>query len=181
MRNFAVTTHKASGYQLITFTVKSYFRHMNNQYTPVPVEFQDPVRVAVIRTEWNSHISTLLADGAIKTLEAAGAEAELFVVPGAVELTFAAQTAINSDRFDAVIVHGCVIKGDTPHFDYVCQSVTFGVTELNVDSPIPVIFGVLTVLDQQQALDRCGGPAGHKGIEAAQTALSMVAFNRAMS
>lgn len=154
---------------------------MNNQYTPTPAEFQEPVRVAVIRTEWNSHITTLLADGAIKTLEAAGAEVELLVVPGAVELTFAAQTAINTDRFDAVIVHGCVIKGDTPHFDYVCQSVTVGITELNVDSPIPVIFGVLTVLDEQQALDRCGGPAGHKGIEAAQTALSMVAFNRAMA
>lgn len=148
------------------------------QYAPTPVEFQEPVRVAVIRTEWNSHITALLADGAVMTLEKAGAEVETFVVPGAVELTFAAQKVIDSEQFDAVIVHGCVIKGDTPHFDYVCQSVTQGITALNVDSPVPVIFGVLTVLTEQQALDRCGGPAGHKGVEAASTALSMVAFNR---
>ncbi len=147
------------------------------QYSPAPVELDGQARVAVIRTEWNSHITSLLADGAVETLRKAGAEAELFVVPGAVELTFAAQKVIDSEEFDAVIVHGCVIKGDTPHFDYVCQSVTQGITALNVDSPIPVIFGVLTVLTEQQALDRCGGPAGHKGIEAATTALSMIAFN----
>lgn len=147
------------------------------QYNPTAVQFDEPVNVAVIRTEWNSHITSMLADGAVKTLEQAGADVETFVVPGAIELTFAAQKVIDSEKFDAVIVHGCVIKGDTPHFDYVCQSVTQGITSLNVDSPIPVIFGVLTVLTEQQALDRCGGPAGHKGVEAAHTALSMIDFN----
>lgn len=147
------------------------------QYNPTAVQFDEPVSVAVIRTEWNSHITSMLADGAVKTLEQAGADVETFVVPGAIELTFAAQKVIDSEKFDAVIVHGCVIKGDTPHFDYVCQSVTQGITSLNVDSPIPVIFGVLTVLTEQQALDRCGGPAGHKGVEAAHTALSMIDFN----
>ena len=150
------------------------------QYAPAPVEFDAPVRVAVVRAQWNSHITSVLADGAVNTLEAAGAEAEVFEVPGAVELTFAAQSLIDTERYDAVIVFGCVIKGDTPHFDYVCQSVTQGVTALNVDSPVPVIFGVLTVLDEQQALDRCGGPAGHKGVEAAPTALTMVAFSRSL-
>lgn len=150
------------------------------QYAPAPVEFDAPVRVAVVRAQWNSHITSVLADGAVNTLEAAGAEAEGFEVPGAVELTFAAQSLIDTERYDAVIVFGCVIKGDTPHFDYVCQSVTQGVTALNVDSPVPVIFGVLTVLDEQQALDRCGGPAGHKGVEAATTALTMVAFSRSL-
>lgn len=150
------------------------------QYAPAPVEFDAPVRVAVVRAQWNSHITSVLADGAVNTLEAAGAEAEVFEVPGAVELTFAAQSLIDTERYDAVIVFGCVIKGDTPHFDYVCQSVTQGVTTLNVDSPVPVIFGVLTVLDEQQALDRCGGPAGHKGVEAATTALTMVAFSRSL-
>ena len=150
------------------------------QYAPAPVEFDAPVRVAVVRAQWNSHITSVLADGAVNTLEAAGAEAEVFEVPGAVELTFAAQSLIDTVRYDAVIVFGCVIKGDTPHFDYVCQSVTQGVTALNVDSPVPVIFGVLTVLDEQQALDRCGGPAGHKGVEAATTALTMVAFSRSL-
>ena len=150
------------------------------QYAPAPVEFDAPVRVAVVRAQWNSHITSVLADGAVNTLEAAGAEAEVFEVPGAVELTFAAQSLIDTERYDAVIVFGCVIKGDTPHFDYVCQSVPQGVTALNVDSPVPVIFGVLTVLDEQQALDRCGGPAGHKGVEAATTALTMVAFSRSL-
>lgn len=150
------------------------------QYAPAPVEFDASVRVAVVRAQWNSHITSVLADGAVNTLEAAGAEAEVFEVPGAVELTFAAQSLIDTERYDAVIVFGCVIKGDTPHFDYVCQSVTQGVTALNVDSPVPVIFGVLTVLDEQQALDRCGGPAGHKGVEAATTALTMVAFSRSL-
>jgi len=150
------------------------------QYAPAPVEFDAPVRVAVVRAQWNSHITSVLADGAVNTLEAAGAEAEVFEVPGAVELTFAAQSLIDTERYDAVIVFGCVIKGDTPHFDYVCQSVTQGVTALNVDSPVPVIFGVLIVLAEQQALDRCGGPAGHKGVEAATTALTMVAFSRSL-
>ena len=150
------------------------------QYAPAPVEFDAPVRVAVVRAQWNSHITSVLADGAVNTLEAAGAEAEVFEVPGAVELTFAAQSLIDTERYDAVIVFGCVIKGDTPHFDYVCQSVTQGVTALNVDSPVPVIFGVLTVLDEQQALDRCGGPAGHKGVEAATTAVSLVAVSRSV-
>lgn len=134
--------------------------------------------VAVVRTQWNERITRLLAGGALQTLADAGAEVEEFVVPGAIELTYAAQRIIDSERFDAVIVIGCVIKGDTPHFDYVCQSVTQGITSLNADGPVPVIFGVLTVLDEQQALDRCGGTSGHKGIEAAQTAMEMVRFAR---
>lgn len=151
---------------------------MNHGYAPSSSAIDaSEMRIALIRTEWNAHITTLLADGAAQTLAAAGAEVELFVVPGAVELTFAAQKVVDTDEFDAVIVFGCVIQGDTPHFDYVCQSVTQGITSINVDAPIPVIFGVLTVLNEQQALDRCGGPAGHKGIEAAHTAIEMAAFN----
>lgn len=154
---------------------------MNHGYTPSETSGEG-MYIAVVRTSWNEHITTRLADGVKSTLEAAGAEYKEYVVPGAVELTYAAQRLIDSDfeGFDAVIVLGCVIKGDTPHFDYVCQSVTQGVTALNVDSAIPVIFGVLTVNNEQQALDRCGGEAGHKGIEAAQTAMQMVAFSRSL-
>lgn len=150
---------------------------MNHGYNPSEINGQD-MRVAVVRTQWNEQITTLLAGGAMQTLAEAGAEAEEFIVPGAIELTYAAQRIIDSEEYDAVIVLGCVIKGDTPHFDYVCQSVTQGITSLNADGPVPVIFGVLTVLNEQQALDRCGGPAGHKGIEAAQTAMQMVSFAR---
>lgn len=150
---------------------------MKGGYNPAEADGRG-MRIAVVRTQWNEHITRLLAAGALSTLEAAGAAAEEFVVPGAIELTFAAQRIVDTDDYDAVIVLGCVIKGDTPHFDYVCQSVTQGITALNADGPVPVVFGVLTVLNEQQALDRCGGPAGHKGIEAAQTALTMADFAR---
>lgn len=150
---------------------------MNHGYNPQQLDAHD-MAIAVVRTQWNEQITTLLASGATETLRNAGADVEEFVVPGAVELTYAAQRIIDSEQFDAIIVFGCVIKGDTPHFDYVSQSVTQGITSLNADGPVPVIFGVLTVLNQQQALDRCGGPAGHKGIEAAQTAIAMVDFAR---
>lgn len=141
------------------------------------------VRIAIVTTEWNDNITRRLTESAVATLKKHGVGDEdcpVFTVPGAVELTFAASQLIEAELFDAIIVFGCVIRGGTPHFDYVCQSVTQGVTALNVDSPVPVIFGVLTVLDEQQALDRCGGPAGHKGVEAATTALTMVAFSRSL-
>ncbi len=152
---------------------------MKNGYNPGELTADD-MNIAVVRTSWNNHITSLLASGAVETLKAAGADVEEFIVPGSVELTFAAQRLADTERFDAIIVFGCVIKGDTPHFDYVCSSVTQGITALNTDGPVPVIFGVLTVLDEQQALDRCGGPAGHKGIEAAQTAIEMVRFARSV-
>ena len=95
-------------------------------------------------------------------------------VPGTVELTYAASRVIKeTSRLSAVIVIGCVIQGETPHFDYVCQSVTQGVTMLNAQGDVPVIFSVLTVLNKQQALDRCGGKLGNKGIEGAYTAIRM--------
>lgn len=139
------------------------------------------VRVAIAVAEWNAEITSKLCDGAVETLKKYGLpdkDIEVFQVPGAVELTYAASQIIEASLFDAVIVFGCVLRGDTPHFDYVCQSVTQGVTSLNADCDIPVIFGLLTVDTWQQALDRVGGPAGHKGVEAAEAALKMVAFKR---
>lgn len=152
---------------------------MKGGYSPEKLSGEG-MRIAVVRTSWNEHITSLLADGALQTLTEAGAEADEFVVPGAVELTYAAQRLTDTEQYDAVIVLGCVIKGDTPHFDYVCSSVTQGITSLNADGIIPVIFGVLTVLNEQQALDRCGGTAGHKGVEAANTAMEMVHFSRSL-
>ena len=142
------------------------------------------VRIAVVAARWNSHITDPLTAGAVETLTAAGLDSkediDVYRVPGAVELTFAASKLIENGDYDAVIVLGCVIKGDTPHFDYVCSSVTQGVTHLNAECDIPVIFGVITALDEQQALDRAGGRLGNKGAEAAETALQMVAFNRSV-
>ncbi|MCM1164236.1 MAG: 6,7-dimethyl-8-ribityllumazine synthase [Muribaculaceae bacterium] len=143
----------------------------------------DNVNIAIVTAEWNSHITGLLRDGAINTLKARGlndSQIGLFSVPGTIELTFAASQLIESEQYDAIIIIGVVIKGDTPHFDYVCQSVTQGMTALNADCDTPVIFGVLTVLDEQQALDRAGGCVGNKGSEAADTALKMVEFKRSL-
>lgn len=130
----------------------------------------------VISAEWNSNITRPLADGAVATLVEAGVKPDRIVeiqVPGTVELTFAAARAIKSLRPKAVIVIGCVIRGETPHFDYVCQSVTEGVTRLNARGEVPVIFSVLTVENEQQALDRAGGMLGNKGSEGAATAIAM--------
>lgn len=134
------------------------------------------MRVAVVRTLWNSHITGPLCDGALDVFKQYGIEADTFEVPGAIELTFAASHLIETGSYNAIVVLGCVIRGGTPHFDYVCQSVTQGVTNLNAESDTPVIFGVLTVDNEQQALDRIGGKDGHKGREAAEAAILMYDF-----
>lgn len=145
-----------------------------------PEEFTD-VAVGILRAEWNGHITGELTKGCVERLVELGVDKDsicVFDVPGAIELTYAASKLIDSGAVDVCIVFGCVIRGETPHFDYVCQSVTQGITHLNADYDIPVIFGVLTVENEQQALDRIGGAHGHKGIEAADAALKMVRFNR---
>ncbi len=137
------------------------------------------MRVAIVQAEWNGHITGALTRGAVELFKNQGfadEDVQVFQVPGAVELTFAASQLIESSLFDAIIVFGCVIRGGTPHFDYVCQSVTQGITSLNADCDIPVIFGVLTVDTEQDALDRAGGALGNKGTEAAEAAIKMHHF-----
>ncbi len=143
---------------------------------PGVVPTHDDFSCVVIQAEWNSHITTPLAQGAIDTLRASGVDERRIthlMVPGAVELVYAARRAALSLKPDAIIVIGCVIRGDTPHFDYVCQSVTQGVTTLNAEGRIPVIFSVLTVENEEQALERAGGALGNKGSEGAATAIAM--------
>lgn len=133
-------------------------------------------RYAIIVADWNSEITFAMAQGAMETLVKHGVQEEnidVMHVPGTVELTYGAARIMKEEHVDAVIVIGCVIQGETPHFDYVCQSVTQGVAALNAQGKVPVIFSVLTVLNQQQALDRCGGKLGNKGIEGAYTAIRM--------
>ncbi len=137
------------------------------------------MRVAIVRTLWNSHITEALLKGALDEFGHAGLaddDVDVFEVPGAIELTFASSKLIETGLYDAVVVLGCVIRGGTPHFDYVCQSVTQGITHLNAECDIPVIFGVLTVDCEQDAIDRAGGKDGNKGAEAAQAALLMFDF-----
>ena len=133
-------------------------------------------RYAIIVADWNSEITFAMAQGAVDTLVKHGVREDsilLIHVPGTVELTYAASKVMQEQDVDAIIVIGCVIQGDTPHFDYVCQSVTQGVTKLNTKGIVPVIFSVLTTLNKQQALDRAGGKLGNKGVEGAITAIRM--------
>ncbi len=139
---------------------------------------KEGTKMAIITAEWNSHITEALTEGACQVLKANNVDFDTYHVPGAVELTFGAARVL--DKYDAVMVFGCVIRGGTPHFDYVCQSVTAGVTELNTRGSKPVIFGVLTVDTEQDAIDRAGGCLGNKGAEAAEAAIKMVYFSCAV-
>lgn len=136
------------------------------------------LRIGIVAAEWNDNVITPLLQGAIETLISSGVQrSNIFVtrVPGTVELTYGAAWQIDHLCPDAVIVLGCVVRGDTPHFDYVCDSVTQGITALNLrnNPSVPVIFGVITTNTMEQALDRAGGKVGNKGSECAATALKM--------
>jgi 6,7-dimethyl-8-ribityllumazine synthase len=134
--------------------------------------------VVLVKTEWNADIVNELEIGCMKILDQYDVRWKTLVVPGAVEIPFAInQCWLASNLPEAFIALGCIIKGDTPHFDYVCKSVTDGVTQLNLTLPVPVIFGVLTVDNEEQAKERIGGKHGHKGEEAAMTALKMMVLN----
>ena len=135
--------------------------------------------IAIVRAEWNHEITDGLAQGAYDTLVAHGVDPEHILrvdVPGAVELTFGAKRLHENEEPDAVIVVGCVIQGETKHFDYVCQSVTYGITELNISYDAPTIFCVLTDNTIEQSSARSGGINGNKGVEAAVAALKMIAL-----
>ena len=133
----------------------------------------------IVVSEWNYEVTGAMLRGAVKTLKKHGvAEEDIIVkhVPGSFELTLGGQFFAHYTEVDAIILLGCVIQGETRHFDFICQGVTKGATDLNMKYNRPVIFGVLTTENQQQALDRAGGKHGNKGDEAAVTAIKMVAL-----
>ncbi len=136
--------------------------------------------VVIVRTEWNDAIVSKLEKGCRAIFKAHGIKFKVLNVPGAVEIPFAIKSYAESKekKADAFIALGTVIRGDTPHFDYVCKSVTDGILSLNMVLDVPTVFGVLTVENEQQAIDRIGGRHGHKGEEAAITAIKMIALNR---
>ncbi|MEV0848749.1 6,7-dimethyl-8-ribityllumazine synthase [Streptomyces sp. NPDC049954] len=132
------------------------------------------LRVAVIAAQWHEKIMTGLTDGALRALDELGiSEPTLLRVPGSFELPVAAK-AMAARGYDAVVALGVVVRGGTPHFDYVCQGVTQGLTQVAVETGVPVGFGVLTVDDEEQALDRAGLPGSHedKGHEAVTAAVA---------
>jgi len=133
----------------------------------------------IIVSEWNYEITGKLLEGAVNTLLKHGAvEKNILIktVPGSFELTSGGNIMASKAYVDAIICIGCVIRGETPHFDYICQGVTAGITKLNIKYDIPFVFGVLTTENDQQAKDRAGGKHGNKGDEAAITAIKMVAM-----
>jgi len=137
------------------------------------------MRFGIVVSEWNAHITGKLMEGAITTLKKHGVQDDnllVEMVPGSFELTFGASRMMQSGQVDAVIAIGCVVRGDTPHFDYVCAGTTQGIAQLNALGQVPVIYSLITTNTMEQAEDRAGGKLGNKGDEGAITAIKMVAY-----
>ena len=152
-----------------------------SQYDFNSVPSAENMKFGIVVAEWNPEVTFALTNGAVETLKKHGAPEQnitVSYVPGSFELPLGAQFLAEYGNVDAVIVLGCVIQGETRHFDYICEGVTQGIKDLNLKYNKPFIFGLLTTHNQQQALDRAGGKHGNKGDEAAVTAIKMVDLKR---
>ncbi|MFC6276642.1 6,7-dimethyl-8-ribityllumazine synthase [Psittacicella hinzii] len=141
------------------------------------------LRCAIILAEFNDFVTNALLSGALETLKYSGGVSEenitVFRVPGAYEIPFMAKEVIKSGKFDAVITLGAVIRGATPHFDYVCGPMASNIMNISLETGVPVSFGVLTTNTIEEAIERCGTKAGNKGIDAANVALQMYSLKKA--
>ena len=138
-------------------------------------------RFGIVVSEWNNHVTEGLYNGAIAALLDCGAQIENIIrwnVPGSFELVYGAKRMIDTQNVDCVITIGCVIKGETMHFEFVCEGVTQGIKDLNILTDVPVIFCLLTDNNEQQSIDRSGGIHGNKGTEAAIAAIKMAELRR---
>lgn len=159
--------------------------HPNFDDIPFDEDDFDETRFAIVVSSWNGEITEALLQGALSTFQQHGIvrkNIDVYRVPGTIELTYGVAGVVSGKysegrEYAAVIAIGCVIRGDTPHFDYVCQSVTQGITSINAKGECPVIFSVLTVNTLQQAKVRAGGKLGNKGSEGALTAMVMAEFH----
>jgi 6,7-dimethyl-8-ribityllumazine synthase len=155
--------------------------HNLSDYDINSVPSAEDMRFGIVVSEWNNNITSALLQGAYDTLLRHGAKEEnirVMTVPGSFELVYGSSLMVKSGKVDAVIAIGCVIRGDTPHFDYICQGATYGLSKLNLQSDVPVIYGLLTCNNHDQAEARCGGILGNKGDECAITAIKMVSYRR---
>lgn len=158
--------------------------HNLSDYDLESVPSAQGMRFGIVVSEWNKEVTGNLLQGAYDTLVKHGAQPDdvtVLTVPGSFELIYGAARMVDCARFDAVIAIGCVVKGDTPHFDYICQGATQGLAELNRLGRIPVIYGLLTCNDMEQAEMRSGGMLGNKGDECAVTAIKMVDYSRKLA
>ena len=150
-----------------------------SEYNLEDIPNSEGMRFAIVVSEWNNHVTDNLFDGAEQALLDCGVRQNDIVridVPGSFELVFGAKIA-SKYNYDAIICLGSVIKGETDHFHYVCNSVSSGIKDLNITLDVPVIFGVLTDNTEEQAINRSGGKFGNKGVEAAITAIKMAHLN----
>ena len=155
-----------------------------SQYDIASIPPAKNMRFGIVVAEWNIEITSALAEGAVNTLKKHGAKTDNILmkfVPGSFELPLGAQYFAEMENVDAVLLLGCVIQGETRHFDYICEGVTQGAMDLNLKYNKPFIFGLLTTNNQQQAIDRAGGKHGNKGDEAAVTAIKMVYLKNTFS
>ena len=153
--------------------------HHLSDYDPSQVPDASNMCFGIVVAEWNSEITGALLEGAVRTLQKHGTLPEnihVKRVPGSFELIYGAQQMTKNDGFDAIIILGSVTRGETPHFDYICQGVTYGIAHLNAVQNIPVIYGLLTTDNLEQARDRSGGKLGNKGDECAVDAIKMAKF-----
>ncbi|WP_293928548.1 6,7-dimethyl-8-ribityllumazine synthase [Sphingobacterium sp. UBA6320] len=147
-----------------------------SDFSHIKVANANPFKFGIVVAQWNAEITGALLNGAISGLEKHGAQEEnikIIEVPGSFELITGADILLRDDSLDAIICLGCVIQGETRHFDFICDAVANGISNVALKYNKPVIFGVLTTDNQQQALDRAGGQHGNKGEEAAITAIQM--------
>ncbi|MBE9468291.1 MAG: 6,7-dimethyl-8-ribityllumazine synthase [Bacteroidetes bacterium] len=150
-----------------------------SDYDPETIPSAENMKFGIVVSEWNTEITESLFKGALNTLIKNGAQKKNIIkkyVPGSFELTLGAQLLSENTDIDAVICLGCIIQGETRHFDFICEGVANGITQLNIKHDKPIIFGVLTTNNQQQAIDRAGGKHGNKGDEGAIAAIKMIAL-----
>ena len=155
-----------------------------SDYKPLNINNADSFRIGIVVSEWNDFVTHNLRDSALEILKTEGVKEEnikVFKVPGAFELNYASMQLCKEGIFDAVIAIGCVIRGETPHFDYVCSAVAQGIKDCNIFSDVPTIFCLLTDDTKEQSIARSGGNLGNKGVEAAVTALQMIDFKKNLS
>ena len=152
-------------------------------YDKSKIQTDADLKIGIVVSEWNEDITSNLTKGAVQTLlenNVSNENIKIQKVPGAFELPLGAQLLLKNQKVDGIIAIGAVIQGETKHFDFVCQGVSNGITQLNIALDIPVIFGLLTDNTLQQAIDRSGGKLGNKGIECAIAAIKMASINQIM-
>lgn len=155
-----------------------------SDYKPLNIDNTDDFTIGIVVSEWNNFVTFNLRDGAIEVLKKEGVKEEnisVYYVPGAFELSFATMQLCKIKKYDAVIAVGCVIRGETSHFDYVCSGVTQGIKDCNVLTDTPAIFCVLTDDNKEQSIARSGGNLGNKGVEAGVTAIKMIHLKKQLN